>query len=145
MKPTLSFNRRRLQEPDKAIGMTIGTSLRSIYGTIIRTWITCKKFPCYMHGSACMGFIVKEAKIFWSYVKHVWILARVRKRRVLIGLYKQVFLNYPTIFLYWHNKKKLLPAFFFAFNTFNEKKSFLQSVTVLTIIISLYFNETKKN
>ena len=28
---------------------------------------------------------------------------------------------------------------------FNEKKGFLQSVTVLTVIISLYFNKTKKS
>ena len=34
------------------------------HGTIIRTGITCKKIPCYMHDSACRLFIVKKAKIF---------------------------------------------------------------------------------
>ena len=39
------------------------------HGTIIRTGITCKKFPCYMRDSACRWFIVENAKIFRSYVK----------------------------------------------------------------------------
>ena len=40
------------------------------HGTIIRTGITCKKIPCYMRDSACRWFIVENAKIFRSYVKH---------------------------------------------------------------------------
>ena len=40
------------------------------YGTVIRTGITCKKIPCYMRDSACRWFIVGNAKIFRSYVKH---------------------------------------------------------------------------
>ena len=32
-----------------------------------------------MHDSACKWFIIKKAQIFWSYVKHFWILAGVRK------------------------------------------------------------------
>ena len=40
------------------------------HGTIIRTGITCKKIPCYMSDSACSWFIVKNVKIFHSYVKH---------------------------------------------------------------------------
>ena len=67
--------------------------------TIIRAGITCKKILCYMHDSACRWFIVQKAKIFWSYVKHFWILTGVRKRRILIGLCKQAFFNCPTIFL----------------------------------------------
>ena len=47
------------------------------HGTIIQTRITCKKI-CYMHDSACRWFIVKKAKMFWSYVKHFWILAGVK-------------------------------------------------------------------
>ena len=47
--------------------------------TIMRTGITCKKIPC---------FIIKKAKVFWSYVKHFWILASVRKCRILISLCK---------------------------------------------------------
>ena len=38
--------------------------------TAIRTGITCKKIPCYMHDSAYSWFIVQKAKIFLSYVKH---------------------------------------------------------------------------
>ena len=64
-----------------------------LHGTIMRTGIACKKIPCYMRESACMWFIVKKEKIFWSYVKHFWIFAGVRKCRILIGLYKQTFLN----------------------------------------------------
>ena len=48
------------------------------HGTIKWTGIICKKIPCYMRDSACRWFIVKKAKIFWSYVKHFWILAGVR-------------------------------------------------------------------
>ena len=58
------------------------------HGTIIRTGITGKKIPCYMRDSAYRWFIVKKAKIFWSYVKHSWILAGVTKCRILIGLWK---------------------------------------------------------
>ena len=34
------------------------------------TGITCMKIPCYMRDSACRWFIVENAKIFRSYVKH---------------------------------------------------------------------------
>ena len=71
----------------------------SYHGTVIRTGITCKKIPCYMRDSACRWFIVKKAKIFLSYVKHFWILAGMRKCRILIGLWKQPFLHCPNIFL----------------------------------------------
>ena len=40
------------------------------HGTIIRTGITCKKIPCYMPDSACRWFIIENAKLFRSYVKH---------------------------------------------------------------------------
>ena len=40
------------------------------HGTIIRTGIICKKIPCYMRDSVCRWFIVENAKIFRSYVKH---------------------------------------------------------------------------
>ena len=71
-----------------------------------------------MHDSACRWFIVEKAKLFQSYVKHFWILAAVRKCNILIGLYKQAFLNCPTIFLNWHNKTKLVPASFPYFEDF---------------------------
>ena len=41
------------------------------HGAIIRTGITCKKIPCYMRDTACRWFIVKKAKIFQRYVKHI--------------------------------------------------------------------------
>ena len=44
--------------------LTHRTMNRLYHGTITRTGITCKKFPCYMCDSACTGFIVKKAKIF---------------------------------------------------------------------------------
>ena len=40
------------------------------HGTIMRAGITCKKIPCYMRDSACRWFIVENAEIFRSYVKH---------------------------------------------------------------------------
>ena len=40
------------------------------HGTIIQTGTTRKKIPCYMRDSACRWFIVENAKIFRSYVKH---------------------------------------------------------------------------
>ena len=63
---------------------------RPIYnhGTKIRTGTTCKKIPCYMHDSASRWFIAGKANIFWNYVKYFWILAGVRKCRILIGLSK---------------------------------------------------------
>ena len=48
-----------------------------MHGTIIRTKITCKKIPCYMHDSAFGWFIVKKAKIFWSYAKHFFEFSQV--------------------------------------------------------------------
>ena len=99
--------------------------LKYKYGTVIRTGITYKKIPCYMRGSACRWFNIKKAKILRSYVKHFWIFAGVRKCRSLTGLCKWAFLNCPTIFLASHNKTKLVPVFFLAFKTFNEKIRFL--------------------
>ena len=81
-------------------------------GTIIRTGKACNKIPCYIPDSACRWFIIKKAKIFWSYVKHFWDLAGVRKYRILIGLCKKAFLNCPIMFLDWHNKTKLVPGSF---------------------------------
>ena len=58
------------------------------HGTIIRTWITCKKIPCYIRDSACRWLIVENTKIFQSYVKHFWIFPRERNCKILIGLYQ---------------------------------------------------------
>ena len=60
----------------------------SEHGTVIQTGIKSKKIPCYMHDSACRWFIVTKTKIFWSYLKHIWIFAGARKCRILIGLCK---------------------------------------------------------
>ena len=48
-----------------------------MHGTIIRIKITCKKIPPYMHDSAFRWFIVKKAKIFWSYAKHFFEFSQV--------------------------------------------------------------------
>ena len=40
------------------------------HGTIIPTGTTCKKISSYIRNSACRWFIVKNVKIFRSYVKH---------------------------------------------------------------------------
>ena len=111
--------------------------------TIIQTGITCKKIPCYMRDSACRCSVVKRAKTFWSYVKHFWILTGVRNCRILIGLCKWVFLNCPTIFLVWHNKGKEVAASSFSWFLYFllKKQGFLQGVTVLSVIISLYINK----
>ena len=55
-----------------------------IHGTILRTGITWNKIPCYIRNSA----FFKKAKIFWSYIKHFWIVVGVRKCKILIGLCK---------------------------------------------------------
>ena len=63
----------------KPLTMRLLLSLNSWkHGTIIRAWIVCKNISCYMRGSACQRFILKKAKIFWSYTKHYWFLAGVR-------------------------------------------------------------------
>ena len=81
-------------------------------GTIMRTGITCKKIPCYMRDSVCRWFIVENAKIYRSYIKHFLIFPRERNCRILIGLCKEVFMNHPIMFLDEDNKGKLVPAFF---------------------------------
>ena len=54
---------------------------------IIWTGITCKKILLYAQLSL-LGVIVENGKIFWSYVKHIWISPRQRNSRILIGLCK---------------------------------------------------------
>ena len=68
------------------------------HGTIIGTGITCRKIPCYIRNSASRWFIVKKAKLFWSYLKHFWILAGVKKRRILIGLCTSLVLENFIVF-----------------------------------------------
>ena len=70
------------------------------HGTIIRTGITCKKIPCHIRDSSCRWLIVKNVKIFRSYVwifrveyfeyfeLHFWISPRERNCRILTGLCK---------------------------------------------------------
>ena len=49
------------------------------HGTIIWNGITCKKISFYLRDLACMWFIVENAKIFWSYVKHFLNFLLLRK------------------------------------------------------------------
>ena len=58
----------------------------------IRTGISCKKTPCYMR--ACSFCIVENAKIFCSYIKYFWNLARVINKKSWL-----VYANkFPSIF-----------------------------------------------
>ena len=82
------------------------------HGCIIQTGIIRKKISCYMRNSTCRWFIVKKTKVFWCYIKHFWIFVGVRKYRILKVLCKLAFLIFPTIFINWHNKTKLVPASF---------------------------------
>ena len=61
---------------------------RYYHGTVIRTGIKCKKIFCYMRDSASRWFIVKNVKIFISYVKHFRIFPCKKYSRVLIGFWK---------------------------------------------------------
>ena len=77
-----------LKSKDKYLIERYRSLLCKYHGTIIQTGITSKKILYYMRHSACRCFIVKEAKIFWSYDKDFWILAGVGTCRILIGLCK---------------------------------------------------------
>ena len=44
--------------------------------------------------------------------KHFWIFPRERNYRMLIGLWKEVFMNHPIKFLDGDKKTKLVPASF---------------------------------
>ena len=65
-----------------------------------------------MRDSACRWFIVENAKIFQSYVKHFWIFPLEKNYRILIGLYKKIFISHSIMFLDWDQKRKLEPASF---------------------------------
>ena len=45
------------------------TEMKVSLWILIQTGITCKKTSCYMRNSACNWLIVKNTKIFQSYVK----------------------------------------------------------------------------
>ena len=91
------------------------------HGIIIQTEITCKK-SLVIRATQLAGGLLLNIK----YVKQFWILAGVRKCRILIGLCKEAFFNCPIIFLEWHNKMKLVPASFSGFSDFQwRKQSFL--------------------
>ena len=63
-----------------------------------------------MQDSACRWLIVEGPKIFRSYVKHFLIFPHERKCKILNGLCKYVFGNYPFTFLDRDNKTKLISA-----------------------------------
>ena len=77
-----------------------------------------------MRDSACRWFIVENAKIFRSYVKHFLIFPRERICKDLIGLREEVFMNHPIMFLDRDNKEKLVPASFSYFLELLEKNKF---------------------
>ena len=89
-----------------------------------------------MHDSDCRFLIAKNAKIFWSYVKHVWVFLCEKNYRILIVLYKEVFIE--------HQGYKLVPASFSEFleRLWEENKSWLKKFIVITLIIFLHYKET---
>ena len=78
--PVICISHEKMQQnplirEETGISITVLLPIHQMTGTsnhrtIIRTGITCKKIPYYMRDSACRWFIVKKAKIFYSYVKH---------------------------------------------------------------------------
>ena len=81
-------------------------------GTVIQTWITCQKIPCYM----------LDLAFKWRMFKHLWIIPGVQICRILINQCKWVFMNLLVIFLDQINKMKLVPGFFLAFLSLYEQK-----------------------
>ena len=75
-----------------------------------------------MRNSACRWLIVENAKIFGSYAEHFSIFPRKRNCRTLIGLCKNVFMNYQIMFLDRDNKPKLVPVSFLLYITFMSGK-----------------------
>ena len=59
----------------------------------------CKNIVCYMPYLAFKWGIIKNAKVFLSYVKYFRILPRVRNCKILIGLCKLIFMTRPIRFL----------------------------------------------
>ena len=94
------------------------------HGTIIRPGITCKKIPCYMRDSAFGWLIVENAKIFRSYVKYFGIFPHERNCRILINLFKYVFMNHPIMFSDWDNKKRYQLIFLTFQNSYERKINF---------------------
>ena len=89
----------------------------------------------YARGSTRTWRIVKNTKIFWSYVKHFPILVGIWNWRILIGLCKYIFINPPIIFLNWDNKVKLVPASFSCFINLSWKGKQTTLFTVSTVTI----------
>ena len=65
------------------------------YETLTRTGIISETIPCYMQYSACRWSIVKNAELFWSYAKHLYILLRVRNYKSLYWFTKISFHEAP--------------------------------------------------
>ena len=81
-------------------------TMRKLLKSIILTEIICKKNTCYMRNSSCGWRIVQNVKIFWSYVKHFWILPCVRNFWILLVVCIFVCsMNCPILLLVGDNKK----------------------------------------
>ena len=103
-----SSNPRKRKSPNYSVDGTTS------HGTIIQTGITFKKIPCYTLKLVYTWIITsgENAKIFRSYFKHFLTFPLEKNRRILTGLFKQVFMNCPIVFHDWGNKGKLMPASF---------------------------------
>ena len=94
--------------------------------------------------SACSWFIVKKAKIFWSYVNHFGILVGVRKYRILIVLCKKSFFELPNHISRLTSQNEVSASFFFLLLRLLEKIGSYRVLLFYTLF-SLHFNKTKKN
>ena len=83
-----------------------------LHGNIVGTGITSKKILFLCVTQLAGGLLFKMVKIFRSYVKYFLIFPRERNCKIMIGLCKEVLMNYQIMFLDRDNKGKLVPAYF---------------------------------
>ena len=109
---------------------------------VILTGVTYKKIPGYIHDSACRLCIVKKLKYF-EFVLNIFefLLVWENAKSWLVNASKLFWIAKP--YFLTDIKWGYCQFLFLVFKTFLEKK--IKFHTVLTIIISLYFNKTEKN
>ena len=109
------------------------------YGAIIRTKITCKKIPCYIHDLTCRWRIVESTKIFVSFLKHFGNLLLVRNTESRL-IYSNKFLSISQSL---NQQSKASASFFFgsftkaslqSCNNFIKKLSFHITFSLLSVL-----------
>ena len=73
--------------------------------------------------------MLKNALIFWGYLKHFLILPRVSIYRIMIG---------PSLILERHNKTMLVPAFFLNFRIYVKKQRLAHKIKSLHYFKNYY-------